>query len=225
MLGSRGCDGPLYETVACTLLPIFAQKSKAQLLTIPGVGETTVESVLTAAKQIQEKVLREPVALPSPETLDATGENVVRVAAMALRAREALNEIVPVLEKKQRALRARLEPLLQTTTLRQWLFGGRANQDTAIQEAQQIVKDVEAAAVSDLVDTGHEQCEQLRTPPTVALLDDFRARYADYCAVIEAALDDVPATTIPDRERIEGELPQEIARQVEGLTLRSEGMI
>ena len=41
---------------------------------------------------------------------------------------------------------------------------------------------------------------------------------------IEAALDDVPITTVPDRERIEGELPQEIARQVEGLTLRTEGL-
>jgi SNF2 family DNA or RNA helicase len=206
----------------------LAQKSKAQLLTIPGVGETTVESVLSAAKQVHDTALRELVALPSPETLpetlDAAGENLVRAAATALRAREALNEVVPVLEKKQQALRTRLAPLLQTTSLRQWLFGGRDNRDTAIRDAQQIVNEVEAAEVSALVRTGHERCEQLRTPPTVVLLDDFRARYADYCAVIEAALDDVPSTTVPDRERIEGELPRGIARQVEGLTLRTDGL-
>ena len=80
------------------------------------------------------------------------------------------------------------------------MFGGRANREAAIREAQQIVKDVEVQSeVSALVHTGHDRYEQLRTPPTVALLDDFRARYADYCAVMEAALDDVPSTIVPDR--------------------------
>jgi superfamily II DNA or RNA helicase len=202
----------------------LAQKSPAQLLAIPGVGATTVESVLTAAQQVREKVLQEPVSLPSPETLDVAGENLVRSAATALRAREALADIVPALEKKQQLLRARIAPLLQATSLRQWLFGGRDKRDTVLHDAQQLVKDVEAADVSSLIRAGHEQCEQLRTSPTGALLDDFRARYADYCAVIESALEDVPATTVPDRERIEGGLPQSIARQVEGLTLRTDGL-
>lgn len=202
----------------------LARKSKVQLLTIPGVGTATAESVLTTAKHVYEKVLCEPIALPSPEPLDADGENLVRAAAMTLRARETLNDLVPALEKKQQALRARVEPLLQTTSLRHWLFGGRDNRETAIREAQLIVNDVESAEVSALIRTGHERCEQLYIPPTVAQLEDFRARYADYCAVIEAALDDAPTTTALDRERIEGELPQEIARQVEGLTLRTEGL-
>jgi len=202
----------------------LAQKSQTQLLTLPGVGATTAESVLTAAQQVRDKLLHEPVALPSPETLDTAGENLVRSAATALCAREALADIVPVLEKKQRLLRARLEPLLQATSLKQWLFGGRDNRDSAIQDAQQLVKEAEAADIGSLVRTGHERCEQLRTPPPVALLDDFRARYADYCAVIESALEDVPATTVPDRERLEGGLPQDIVRQVEGLTLRTGGL-
>ena len=202
----------------------LAQKSQAQLLTIPGVGATTAESVLTAAKQVRDKLLHEPVALPSPETLDAAGENVVHSAATTLRARATLGDIVPALEKKRQVLRARLDLLLQTTSFRQWLFGGRNNRSAAIQDAQQLVKEVETADVGDLVRTGHERCEQLRTPPTAALLDDFRARYADYCAIIESALEDVPATTVPGRERIEGRLPQDIARQVEGLTLRTDGL-
>jgi SNF2 family DNA or RNA helicase len=202
----------------------LAQKSQAQLLTIPGVGDTTAESVLTAAQQVRDKLLREPVALPAPETLDTAGENLVRSAMTALRAREVLGDVVYPLEKKQDTLRARLEQLLQTTSFRQWLFGGRDKRNTAIQDAQQLVMDVEAADVSSLIRTGHERCEQLRTPTIIALLDDFRTRYADYCAVIEAALEDVPVTTVLDRERIEGRLSQDIARQVEGLTLRTDGL-
>ena len=211
-------DGGIHTVAA------LAQKSQAQLLAIPGVGATTVESVLTAAQQVREKILREPVTLPSPEALDVAGEDVVRSAAMTLRTREALDDIVAALEKKQQLLCTRLELLLQTTSLQQWLFGGRNNRDTAVHDAQQLVKDIEAVDVSNLVHTGHERCEQLRTPPAIALLDDFRARYADYCAIIESALKDVPATTVPDRERIEGGLPYDIARQVEGLTLRTDGL-
>ncbi len=211
-------DGGMYTMAE------LAHASKEQLLAIPGIGATTATSVFITAKRVHEKVLREPIALPSPESLDVDGEHLVRAVAVAMRARAALNDIVPVLEKKRLPLRARLEPLLQTTSLRHWLFGGRENRDMALQEAQQIVREVESIEVSTLVRAGHDRCEQLRTPPPVPMLEDFRARYADYCAFIEAILDTVSTTIVPDRERIEGELPQEIARQVEELTLRTEGL-
>lgn len=171
-------DGGIYTMAE------LAHQSKAHLLTIPGIGAATAESVLTIAQQVYEQVLREPIALPSPETLDVDGEHLVRAAAVAMRARAVLKDIAPTLEKKTLPLRARLELLLQTTSFRHWLFGGRENHETAIREAQQIVREVESAEVSTLVRTGHERYAQLRTPPPVPVLEDFRARYADYCAVI-----------------------------------------
>lgn len=202
--------------------------SKEQLLAIPGVGATTADSVLTAAKQVHDKILQEPVSLPSPEALAPNGEQLVQRAASMLQVREVLGEIVATLEKQQQSLQARLEPIMQATSFRRWLLGGQDNRDAVIREAQQLVKDVESTELTNLIRRAHEQRDALTQMPhatqAAELRDDFRAQYADYCATIEAALEDIPATVAAERARLEGGLPEEIARQVEGLTLRTDGL-
>jgi len=202
--------------------------SKARLLALPGVGATTADSVLTAAQQVRDKILQEPVALPSPETLEASGEQLVQRTASLLQAREALGEVVATLEEHQQKLQSRLEPVLHATSLRQWLVGGQDNRAVAISEAQRLVKDLESSELTDLIRRAHEQTDALmrmqQTAQTADPRDDFRARYADYCATIESALDKIPVTAAPERTRIAGGLPEEIARQVEGLTLRTDGL-
>ena len=74
-VGVTGVRWSALQTVVSTLLADLAQNSKAQLLAIP-VSEparsATVESS-SLRPACSWKVLSEPVALPSPETLDAAG--------------------------------------------------------------------------------------------------------------------------------------------------------
>ena len=104
---------------------------------------------------------------------------------------------------------------------------GQAQRNTTSQNAQQLVKEAESDDLTKLIREANERCATLMAKPqltSLELLEDFRARYADYCATIESVLDGTPTTVVSDREHIEGRLPEGIAQQVEGLTLRSEGM-
>lgn len=205
----------------------LAVRSKEQLLTIPGVGEGTADSVLSAARKIREQILSEPVSLPAPDALNASSEQLVQRAAAAIRAREAVVGVATILEQKYRALSDRLAPLLEESSFLRWWKADQQQRTTITNDAQQIVKEVESEELMQLVCEAHERCAALLVEPQLTgteLLDDFRARYADYSATIESALDGVPATTVSEREHIEGKLPEGIAQQTEGLTLRSEEM-
>ncbi len=209
-----------------TLADLVA-KSKEQLLTIPGVGEGTAESVLGAARKVREKILSEAVSLPAPDMLDKDGERLVQRAAAVIRAREAVADVVAALEQKYHTLNERLGPILEESSFFRWWRNDQARRSVISQNAQQLVKEAESEDLTKLIREAHERCATLMAKPqpmSLELLEDFRARYADYCATIESALDGAPTTVVSDREHIEGRLPEGIAQQVEGLTLRSEGM-
>jgi SNF2 family DNA or RNA helicase len=205
----------------------LAAKSKEQLLTVPGVGEGTAESVLRAARKVREKILSEAVSLPAPNTLDKDSERLVRRAAAVIRAREAVAGVAVALEQKYHTLSERLGPVLEESSLFRWWRNDQARRSTISQNAQQLVKEAESDDLTKLIREAHERCATLMAKPqptSPELVEDFRARYADYCATIESALDGTPVTAMSDHEQIEGRLPEGIAQQVEGLTLRSEGM-
>ena len=205
----------------------LASRSKAQLLAIPGVGEGTADSVLSAAHKIREQVLGEPVSLPVPDTLNESGERLVQRAATMIRAREAVAGVAVALEQKYHMLIDQLGPLLEASSFFRWWKTDQPRRTAITNDAQQIVKEVESEELTNLIREAHERCAALLTNPQLTgaeLLEDFRARYADYSATIESALDGVPATTVNDREHIEGKLPEGIAQQVEGLILRADGM-
>ena len=98
----------------------LAAKSKEQLLTVPGVGEGTAESVLSAARKVREKILSEAVSLPAPDTLDKDGERLVQRAAAVIRAREAMANVVAALEQKYHTLSERLGSVLEGSSFFRW---------------------------------------------------------------------------------------------------------
>lgn len=205
----------------------LAARSKEQLLTIPGVGEGTADNVLNAARKIREKVLSEPVLLPAPDRLDETNEKLVQRAAVVMSAREAVAGIAAALEQKYHTLSVRLGTVLVESSFFHWWKADQQHRTAITNDAQQIVKEAESEELTDLIREAHERCDTLLAKPQLTaseLLEDFRTRYADYCATIESVLDGAPTIAVGEREHIEGKLPEGIAQQVEGLTLRSEGM-
>ena len=216
----------LHDGGVHTLADLTA-RSKEQLVTLPGVGEGTAGSALNAARKVRDKILAEPVSLPTPDTLDENVERLVQRAAAVMRAREALAAVTSAIEQRHQILRQRLGPMLEESSFFRWLSSNQGQRNTVSENAQQLVKKAESSDLTALIREAHERRAALLAKPqptSSELREDFRARYADYGATIEAALDGVPATTVSDREQIEGRLPVDIARKVEGLTLRSEGM-
>jgi len=205
----------------------LAARSKEQLLMIPGVGEGTADSVLSAVRTVRDRILSEPVSLPTPDTLDDAGERLVRRTATMLRTREALAGTVAALEQKHRTLSAQLGPVLEESSFFRWWKNSQVQRAAITHDAQHIVKEAESDELTKLVQEAHERCATLLSTPQLGqreLAEDFRSRYADYRATIEAAFEGVSATPVSDREHIEGKLPEGIAQQTEGLTLRSEGL-
>ncbi|MGE0821435.1 MAG: DEAD/DEAH box helicase [Candidatus Binatia bacterium] len=227
-IGVSGVRWTALQDGGVATLADIVTRTKEQLQTIPGVGATTAAAVLAAAKRVRDKIFQEPLALPLPDALDDAGRRMVSQAATVLRTREALAGVASSLEQTSQAFRTRLTPLLETSTFVGWWKQNQEQRAAILEAAQQLVKDVEAPEVTDLIRRAHEQRERLLTSTTslsdAEILNDFRARYADYCAVIESALVGVAVAVPGEQERIEGWLPEEIARQVEGLTLRIEGM-
>ena len=202
-------------------------RSKEQLVAIPGVGESTADGVLSAARKVRKQILSEPVSLPSPDALQETGERLVQQAAAMLRARAAVASIAAELEKQYHSLSDQLAPVLESSSFFTWWKSDREKRASITNTAQQIVKDVESDGLTKLIQEAHARCAALLSAPqptTSELLTDFRDRYADYCATIESALDGIPATAVSEREHIEGKLPAGIAQQTEGIVLRTDGM-
>lgn len=209
-----------------TLADLVA-RSREQLLTIPGVGEGTSDSVLGAARKIRDQMLREPVSLPTPDTLDESSERLVQRAAAMIRAREAVADVATALEKKYHSLGDQLPPMLASSSFLKWWKTDSEKRTTITNDAQRVVKEAESEELTALIQAAHERCAALVAAPQptpAELLTDFRDRYADYCSTIESALDGVSTTAASEREHIEGKLPEGIAQQTEGLVLRADGM-
>ena len=144
----------------------LAARSKEQLLTIPGVGEGTAESVLNAARKVREKVLTEPVLLPAPDTLNEAGERLVQRAAAVIRTREAVAGVAIALEQKYHTLSERLGPVLEDSSFFRWWRNGQAQRNTTSENAQQLVNRNAALLIKD-----NKALEQL-IPTVISLAKD-----------------------------------------------------
>src|SRR4029453_2566167 len=146
----------LHDGGVHTLADLTA-RSKEQLMTLPGVGEGTAGSTLNAARRVRDKILAEPVSLPTPDTLDENVERLVQRAAAVIRAREALAAVTSAIEQRHQILRQRLRPMLEESSFFRWWSSNQARRNTVSENAQQLVKEAESSDLTALIREAHER--------------------------------------------------------------------
>ncbi|MGK5088735.1 SNF2-related protein [Bdellovibrionota bacterium FG-2] len=211
-----------------TTLAQVVTTSEGRLMSIEGVGKTTAEKVMQAARSLAEKVRSEPPSFPSPDLTEPQDEELVAGTLHLLHAKELLEDLPNQLNAIVVKFRDRQKNMGHEAGFTNWIrhkqtfsegTQSHAKAKAILIETREFIDSEALRLTRDRLIILKE--EGKNRPPRPKILAEYHDRYASSTALMERFILSMRQADQTVYRRSEGGLPAEVAERTEKVTLES----
>ncbi|MHC5066094.1 MAG: SNF2-related protein, partial [Planctomycetota bacterium] len=206
-------------------------KQPRELAKVHGIGRKSANAVVQAAGQLARRARDESPRLPLAELSDAGAPELAARSLDLLDASDLAGEDPARLEEKVAGYRSTLAELQRETTFTKWLTTPfrRKQAQANIERSNGLTESASATAGSGLVEAaraGREKLKRWKRPKRDASTTArrFRDRYAECCALLENLFTELGLRPRKAVLSGQGGVTEEVARRVEGYSLKAASM-
>lgn len=189
--------------------------SKKELIKIQGVGEHSAFQAMAVAQNFEESLRKTLFPRLNPEAPTALSDRLVK-NLFCLRQSKADYEICKtILDEFENHLYQELEQARRIPKSFRWLFTGGQKKEAALQSLNNLTRFLDSDAGRDL-DQAVQHYRLIQETLLAEIWLDFTSNAAAYYALLE-----VITGVKADRQKRQGDLPQELVERVEALSLNT----
>lgn len=189
--------------------------SKKELIKIQGVGEHSAFQAMAVAQNFEESLRKTLFPRLNPEAPTALSDRLVK-NLFCIRQSKADYEICKtILDEFENHLYQELEQARRIPKSFRWLFTSGQKKEAALQSLNNLTRFLDSDAGRDL-DQAVQQYRLIQETLLAEIWLDFTSNAAAYYALLE-----VITGVKADRQKRQGDLPQELVERVEALSLNT----
>lgn len=187
--------------------------TKGDLIKIPGVGDHSASQAMAAARNFEESVRNTCFPRLDPEHPTAISSKLVKNLFCILKSQENIALCKSILDTFENRLYMDLEQTKRTKQSFRWFLTSGKKKEQALEAFADLNAFLTGDAGRDLAQSIHDY-RTMQSTDDSEIWNDFASHAANYYALLES-ITGVKA----DRQKRQGDLPQELVERVEALKL------
>lgn len=189
--------------------------SKKELEKIQGIGEHSAFQAMAVAQNFEDSLRKTLFPRLNPEAPTAFTDRLVKNLYCILQSQVDYEICKTILEEFENHLYQELELARRTQQSFRWLFSGKETKEAAYNSLNNLTRFLDSDAGRDL-ERSVKHYRLIQATPLSEIWLDFTSNAAAYYVLLES-ITGVKA----DRQKRQGDLPQELVETVEALTLNT----
>lgn len=189
--------------------------SKKELIKIQGVGEHSAFQAMAVAQNFQDSLRKTHFPRLNPEAPTVFSDRLVKNLYCLLQSKVDYKICKTILNEFENHLYQELDQARRIQKSFRWLFTGAQKKEAALQSLNNLTRFLDSDAGRDL-DKAVQHYRLIQGVPLAEIWLDFSSHAAAYYALLE-----VITGVKADRQKRQGDLPQELVERVEALSLNT----